>query len=60
MRKDPDSKELVFEKHASQKVEDFFFKLANEALEHGFIDKELIDLSIKNKWIREDFYNKLK
>jgi len=60
MRKNPNSKELVFKKHASQKVEDFFFKLAKETYDNGFIDKELINLSIKNKWIREDFYDKLK
>lgn len=59
MRKNEDSEELIFEKHASQKVEDFFFKLAKEAYDNGFIDKQLIEQSIENKWIRKDFFNKI-
>ena len=54
-----DSKELVFEKHKSQQVEDFFFKLSKEAYDNNFINDDLIKLSIKNKYIRRDFYNKL-
>ena len=59
MRKNENSEELIFEKHASQEVEDFFFKLAKEAYDKGFIDKQLIEQSIENKWVRKDFFNKI-
>ena len=34
-------------------------KLAKEAYDNGFIDKQLIEQSIENKWIRKDFFNKI-
>ena len=57
--KSDESKDLIFKQHESKEVEDFFFKLAKEAYNNNYINDDLIKDSIKNKYIREDFYKKL-
>lgn len=60
-KKDEKSTDVkTFLQSENKNLEKVFFKLAAEAFEKGYLTKEDITLNIERKYIRKDFFNKIK
>ena len=52
-------KKLTFQRHASSKVERYFFQSAHDAIKNDVLPMATVETSIRNGWVRSDFLNML-